>query len=349
MSDKIDLETCLDTWAGRDSTRRAVAQTLIHIASACVKISGLLLGGALSVPLSETTGKRVGVDMQKKIDVIANDIIVDTLQLAPVAAIATEELDDAILVHEQAPLCVAIDPIDGSSNAEVNAPVGTIFSVLPYDGAAPGKKLNDAFLRSGLDQRAAGFFVYGPQTILALTVGDGTHIFTLDPADGRLKRTDRSVQIPAVTAEYAINASNYRHWDQPIRTYFSDCNRGREGPRAKDFNMRWTASPIADIFRILKRGGIFLYPGDLRPGYKDGRLRVTYEANPLAFVIEQAGGAASTGHERMLEVQPIALHQHIPFIAGSREEVAYIMRLHNEPHADGERSPLFRQRGLFRS
>ena len=348
MSDKLDLETCLNSWAGQDSHREGIARTVIEVCNACVEISNLLLSGALTSSLGATTGKRTGVDMQKKIDVIANDILIEAARNAPVAAIGSEELDDALILSDEAPFCLALDPIDGSSNTETAAPVGTIFTVLPFSKEAAAHNPDAALLRMGVDQLAAGFFVYGPQTVLALTVGNGTDLFTLDRSDGVLKRTDHGVKIPATTTEYAINASNYRHWDQPIRTYFTDCNRGRAGPREKDFNMRWTASPVAEIYRILKRGGIFLYPGDLRPGYKDGRLRAVYEANPLAFIIEQAGGAASTGQERILEVEPTALHQHIPVVAGSREEVAYVMRLHSDPLADGERSPLFRHRGLFR-
>ncbi len=349
MSDRLDLKSCLGRWAGQDAARQEVAQTVVALCAACIDISNLLLGGSLSAPLGATTGKRTGVDMQKKIDVIANDILLQSLRSAPVASVASEELDDAVMFNDGAPICVALDPIDGSSNTTTNAPVGTIFSVLPFSRTASDHSINTPFLRKGVDQVAAGFFVYGPQTVLALTLGSGTDLFTLDLTDGLLKRTNKSVKIPPTTTEYAINASNYRHWDQPIRTYFSDCNRGRTGPREKDFNMRWTASPVAEFYRILKRGGIFLYPGDLRPGYKDGRLRATYEANPIALIIEQAGGAASTGHERILEVEPGALHQHIPVVAGSREEVAYVMRLHNNPVTEGERSPLFRNRGLFRS
>lgn len=349
MSDRLDLKSCLNAWAGENAARQDIAETVFSLCSACIEISNLLLGGSLTVPLVETTGKRTGVDMQKQIDVIANDILLESMRSAPVASVVSEELDDAVLLNKTAALCVALDPIDGSSNAAINAPVGTIFSVLPFSKQASDHDTNTPFLRRGLDQVAAGFFLYGPQTVLVLTLGSGTDLFTLDLTDGLLKRTDKKVKIPPTTTEYAINASNYRHWDQPIRTYFSDCNRGRTGPRQKDFNMRWTASPVAAFYRILKRGGIFLYPGDLRPGYKDGRLRATYEANPFAFIVEQAGGAASTGHERILEVEPSSLHQHIPVVAGSREEVAYVMRLHKEPVADGERSPLFRNRGLFRS
>lgn len=349
MSDKLLLNEVLDLWCAHDTKRQDVVMVVKALCTSCLEISNLLLSGSLSAPLGSTTGRRTGVDMQKEIDVIANDILLQSLRTAPVASVASEELDDAVVLNEEAPLCVAIDPIDGSSNTTTNAPIGTIFSVLPFSRSAFNHGVNTPFLRKGVDQVAAGFFVYGPQTVLALTLGSGTDLFTLDRSDGRLKRTEKNVKIPATTNEYAINVSNYRHWDQPIRTYIADCNKGRSGPREKDYNMRWTASPVAEFYRILNRGGIFLYPGDVRPGYKDGRLRATYEANPIAFIIEQAGGAASTGHERILEVEPGALHQHIPVVAGSREEVAYVMRLHANPRTEGERSPLFRNRGLFRT
>lgn len=349
MSDKKSITGCLDTWADKNCSRKDIAAVVTQLAEACIEISSVLATGEIKTALAATTGKRTGVDLQKKVDVVANDILVDALKSAPVHAVASEELDDVLKLQDAAPLCVALDPIDGSSNLAVNGSVGTIFSVFPYAPELGGDNPTSQFLRRGLDQVAAGFFVYGPQTTLALTVGSGTDIYTLDPIDKSLKRTRQNVVIPATTGEYAINASNYSHWDQPIRTYVLDCNRGRAGPREKDFNMRWTASPVADFYRILNRGGVFLYPGDIRPGYKDGRLRTVYEAFPLAMIIEQASGAASTGHARILETVPKEIHQHTPVVAGSREEVAYIMRLHREPLTNGERSPLFRNRGLFRS
>lgn len=349
MTEYPELQHCLDEWVGDSSERRDIGDAVSAITNAGIEISQRLAGGVLTAPLGETTGRRTGVDLQKQIDVIANDIIIQAMRDAPIASVASEELDNAETLDRDAPLCVAIDPIDGSSNTAIAGPVGTIFSILPFSRDAAQVNVNMPFLRKGLDQVAAGFFLYGPQTVLALTLGAGTDLFTLDGAKKKFFRTDHHVHISPTTEEYAINTSNYRHWDQPIRTYISDCNRGRTGPREKDYNTRWTAAPVAEIYRILKRGGIFLYPGDLRPGYKDGRLRVIYEANPLAFIIEQAGGAATTGQERILEVHPETLHQHIPIVAGSREEVAYVMRLHSEPRTDGERSPLFRPRGLFRT
>jgi fructose-1,6-bisphosphatase I len=206
-----------------------------------------------------------------------------------------------------------------------------------------------SFLQAGQAQLAAGFALYGPFTSLVLTVGSGTQIFTLQRSTGKFLLTTHALDIPAATREYSINSSNYRHWDESIRTYVDDCMRGRDGPRGKDFNMRWTASPVADVFRLLTRGGIFLYPSDLRDNYSMGRLRLVYEANPLGWIIEQAGGAASNGLDRILDIVPTGLHQRTPFIAGSRTEVEYVVRLHHDPHGLGERSPLFGRRGLFRN
>jgi fructose-1,6-bisphosphatase I len=205
-----------------------------------------------------------------------------------------------------------------------------------------------AFLQPGVNQLAGGFFVYGPQTVLVVTVGAGTQIFTLDRRSGSFLLTQAKVEIPVRASEYAINDSNLRHWDDPVRIYIEDCRRGKEGPRGRDFNMRWTGSPVADIYRIVSRGGIYLYPGDKRRAFRNGRLRLIYEANPLAWVIEQAGGAASTGRERVLEVKPDSLHQRVPLIAGSRTEVEHVMRLHDGAQLRGERSPLFSRRGLLR-
>jgi fructose-1,6-bisphosphatase I len=240
---------------------------------------------------------------------------------------------------------VAVDPLDGSSNVDANASIGTIFTVLPALGDSG---VASAFLQRGVNQLAGGFLVYGPQTVLVMSVGAGTQIFTLDRRSETFVLTHPKVEIPLVTSEYAINGSNARHWDEPVRTYVDDCTRGKEGPRGRDFNMRWTGSPVVDIYRILSRGGIYLYPGDRRREFRDGRLRLIYEANPIAWIIEQAGGAASTGCERLLEVSPKDLHQRTPLIAGSRLEVEHVVRLHDGLQIRGERSPLFSRRGLLR-
>jgi fructose-1,6-bisphosphatase I len=332
-------------WAGGRPAREAVASTIGALAGVAAQLAELLGQGALAGPLGRATGKRGDVDEQKEIDVLTNDHIVDALRSAPVAAVASEEMDLPVLLNEKAPLLVAVDPLDGSSNIDANASIGTIFTVLP---ALEHNGEPSAFLQRGVNQLAGGFFVYGPQTVLVVSVGIGTQIFTLDRGTGTFVLTHPNVEIPPRTSEYAVNGSNSRHWDDSIRTYIEDCKRGKEGPRGRDFNMRWTGSPVVDFYRILSRGGIYLYPGDKRREFRNGRLRLIYEANPLAWVVEQAGGVASTGRERVLEIVPKSLHQRVPLIAGSRGEVEHVMRLHDGLQIRGERSPLFSRRGLLR-
>jgi fructose-1,6-bisphosphatase I len=332
-------------WAGGRPAREAVAATVHALAGVAAEFATLLGQGALAGPLGRATGKRGEVDEQKEIDVLTNDRIVATLKAAPVAAVASEEMEEPLLLDASAPLLVAIDPLDGSSNIDANASIGTIFTVLPALQHTGGES---DFLQPGVNQLAGGFFVYGPQTVLVVSVGAGTQIFTLDRGSETFVLTHAKVEIPLCTAEYAINGSNSRHWDEPVRTYVEDCKRGKDGPRGRDFNMRWTGSPVVDFYRILSRGGIYLYPGDQRREFRNGRLRLIYEANPIAWVVEQAGGAASTGLQRVLEVRPTSLHQHVPLIAGSRSEVEHVVRLHDGMQIRGERSPLFSRRGLLR-
>ncbi len=341
-----DLGAFLDQWVKDHPERGDVAITVMRLAEACCRISHLVGQGSIFGPLGAETGRQSGFDRQKEIDVRANDLIIAALKEAPVATLGSEELEWALPIHPGAPLAVAVDPIDGSSNADANVSIGTIFTVLP---ARANGVDTSSFQQAGRAQLAAGFAVYGPFTSLVLTLGDGTHIFTLQRTTGQFLLTHKNVQIPATTREYAINGSNYRHWAEAIRTYIDDCLRGRDGPRGRDFNMRWTASPVADIYRLLLGGGIFLYPGDLRENYQHGRLRLVYEAAPLAWIIEQAGGSASTGQQTILDIVPTSIHQRTPFIAGSWTEVEYVVRLHQDPHGLGERSPLFGRRGLFRT
>lgn len=346
MTASPDLDRELANWAGADGRRADIAATIRALARACVRISDLVAQGPLAGALGRATGVKSGCDDQKSLDLIANDEIAAALRSAPVAALASEEMAEPLPLAPSAPLLVAVDPIDGSSNIDANVSIGTIFSILPAAGRPSDER---AFRQPGSAQLAAGFAVYGPFTSLALTCGAGVDIYTLDPAAKRFHLTQRRIAIPPAAAEYAVNMSNYRHWDDGVRIYLEDCTLGREGPRGKDYNMRWTASPVADIFRILTRGGVFLYPGDARPGYGNGRLRLVYEANPLAFVIEQAGGAASTGEARILDLAPASLHGHVPFVAGSRDEVVHFTRIaEDRAHGMGELSPLFRPRGLFR-
>lgn len=346
MSPTLDLQGYLNVWAGSVAARQEIATAVMGLSRACIHIAALVRQGALAGSLGAVTGKQSGVDPQKQVDVLANNIVAETLKGSPVAWLASEELDMPVCLNAGAALAIAIDPIDGSSNIDANSSIGTIFTILPARNDDTGLA---SFLQPGTTQLAAGFAVYGPYTSLVLTVGEGTCIFTFDDASNAFVQTSCALSIPATTREYAINASNYRHWDEPIRTYTDDLLQGREGPRGKDFNMRWTASPVADLYRILSRGGIFLYPGDLRDGYALGRLRLVYEANPFAWITEQAGGSASTGYQRILEITPSTLHQRTPVIAGSKSEVDYVVRLHTEPPSLGERSPLFGRRGLFRN
>jgi fructose-1,6-bisphosphatase I len=348
MTGGITLEQYMVNWAGQDPHRAAIATTVRTLAGACHTISQIIGAGALAGALGEARGDHGAGDVQKALDVIANDMIIASLATAPVAAVASEELDEPIELNPGAPLLVAVDPLDGSSNIETNVSVGTIFSVqpAPFDGSALDVC---AFLQPGARQLAAGYALYGPHTAFVITVGAGTHVFTLDRTCGDFRLTAESVRVPAKTREFAINASNHRHWDEPIRIYVDDCLKGTEGPRGEDFNMRWIASMVAEAHRVLTRGGVYMYPGDLRDGYHNGRLRLVYEANPIAWLMEQAGAAASTGTERVLDILPAAVHQRVPFLFGSRDEVARLDRYHLDPYPIGERSPLFGRRGLFRS
>jgi fructose-1,6-bisphosphatase I len=342
------LDQHLTQWAGGDADRKNIAAAVGAVADVCRRIAQLIGAGALAGALGATRADHGGGDLQKELDVIANDMIIQELGSTPVAAVASEELDDVILLVPGAPLLVAVDPLDGSSNIDTNVSIGTIFSILPAPQAGSPISVS-SFLQPGVHQLAAGYALYGPQTAFVITLGDGTHIFTLDRAGGQFHLTGQQVRVPSRTREFAINASNHRHWDEPIRIYVDDCLKGTEGPRGEDFNMRWIASMVAEAHRVLARGGIYMYPGDLRDGYQHGRLRLIYEANPIAWLIEQAGGRASTGMERILEIKPEAIHQRVPLLFGSCDEVARLDRYHLDPYPIGERSPLFGRRGLFRS
>lgn len=341
MSERETLDQVLDHWARGRERETHIAHTIKAVAAACIAIADVLALGALSGPLGAVTGKHGEIDPQRELDVLANDKIIAALAHSPVALLISEELDEPLPIRDGAPLIVAVDPLDGASNADTNAAVGTIFSILPNE-------TSPAHLLRGSSQLAAGFVVYGPQTVLAMTVGCGTHIFTLNRATSQFVLTSAQVAIPPHATEFAINAANHWHWDEPIRTYVDDCLRGQEGSRAAQYNMRWTGSFVAEVYRILVRGGVYLYPGDRRPGFGQGRLRLAYEANPVAFVIEQAGGAAHTGTLPICDVPATSWHQRTPVIIGSRHEVATLERLHRDPHGVTERSALFGRRGLFR-
>jgi fructose-1,6-bisphosphatase I len=311
------------------------------VARACKRISIAVGKGALGGVLGEAGGAdgasiNVQGEAQKKLDVLSNEILLEANAWGGhLAALASEEMDHSQPIPDVFPrgsYLLLFDPLDGSSNIDVNISVGTIFSVLrcPEGVTAPG---DDDFLQPGTAQVAAGYCTYGPSTMLVLTVGNGTHAFTLDREIGGFLLTTRGMQVPAETQEFAVNMSNQRFWEAPMQRYVGDLLAGREGPRGKDFNMRWVASMVADVHRILTRGGIFSYPLDSKCAPKGGKLRLMYEANPMSLLVEQAGGAASTGRQRMLEVQPTGLHQRVPVFLGSRREVEAAVRYHHEHDA----------------
>jgi fructose-1,6-bisphosphatase I len=340
------LSDHLKLWANDDTEKCDVAGTVERLAHGARAIAELLAHGLLAGNLGAQAGAdNADGDAQKELDVRANELLIAGLKSASVAVVTSEELPEPLINNPNDSLIVALDPLDGSSNIDTNVSLGTIFSVLQGNG---GTALTDILL-PGTQQRAAGYVIYGPQTALVMTLGVGTHIFTLDPKSGDYRLTTENVQITPTTKEFAINASNFRHWDEHVRGYVDDCLSGEGGPRAANFNMRWIASLVAECHRILSRGGVFLYPGDNREGYARGRLRLTYEANPIAWLIEQAGGAASTGTERILDIQPTDIHQRVPLIFGSRDEVARIDGYYANLHPLASRSPLFGQRGLFRA
>ncbi len=348
MTEHETLNRYLEEWAGDDGERLAVADTTRIIAESCCAIAEIIALGPLAGTLGAEHGSNVDGDVQKELDIRANDLIIEELRSAPVAWVTSEELDDPIELNKGAPMYVAIDPLDGSSNIDTNVSVGTIFSVMPMKcGEGPADA--DCFLQKGDRQLAAGYVIYGPQTALVLTLGEGTHIFTLNPDTGEFCLTMPGVKISEDTNEFAINSSNSRRWDGHVRAYVDDCLKGEEGPHNKNYNTRWIASLVAECHRILSRGGIFLYPGDRRPGYQSGRLRLAYECNPIAFLTEQAGGAASDGHQRILEIEPGDIHQRVPMIFGSINEVALVDQYYRDMEPIQQRSQLFGTRGLFKA
>jgi fructose-1,6-bisphosphatase I len=334
----------LDRYSEAGPRNLSVASAIDAIASASVDIADLIGHGALAGITGATQGINADGDLQKDLDIRADELLRNALGRVRVAALASEEAAEAELRDPSAAICIALDPLDGSSSIEANMTIGTIFSI-----TATPRDLNRIFRQGGAAQLAAGFVVYGPQTSLVLTVGDGVDIFTLDRNDKSFKLIREKVRIPADTPEYAINASNVRHWEPPVRAFIDECLAGSDGPRSKDFNMRWLGSLVAETYRILARGGVFLYPADARASYREGRLRLVYEAHPIAFIVEQAGGAATTGRERILDLVPDSLHQRVPLIMGSIEMVRRLERLHLDPGVPPEMTaPLFAHRGFFR-
>jgi len=345
MDERVTLRSHLDQVSARSPNGPAVAAVVEAIAAASIELGDVIADG----PLAGITGRLGGVnsagDRQKDIDLAADVMMRRALSIAPVAAILSEESELPEVFNNGAPLCVAIDPLDGSANLENNISVGTIFSIRPCGG-----DVLSTFFEPGTAQCAAGFVVYGPQTTLVLAFNNSVDTFILDRRVREFLLTARGVKIAPNTAEFAINASNRRHWHGPIRAYIDDCLAGTDGNGEANFNMRWIGSLVAESLRILVRGGVFLYPADARPGYREGRLRLIYEAHPMALIMEWAGGAATTGRRRILELAARTPHQRVPLIMGSMRRVGDVAAIHEgtEPMFDNSDAPLFARRGLFR-
>jgi fructose-1,6-bisphosphatase I/sedoheptulose-1,7-bisphosphatase len=333
---------------------------ILDVALACKGIAKAVAYGELAGMMGNHAAEEGGSvnvqgETQKKLDVLSNDVFMQRTEWSGnLAGMASEEMDAPYQIPKQYPrgnYLIVFDPLDGSSNIDVNVSVGSIFSILraPQEVIDSGRDVVDAdFYQPGSKQVAAGYALYGPTTMLVLTVGDGVNGFTLDPNLGEFMLTHPKLSIPEDTQEFAINASNARFWEAPVKRYVDECLAGKTGARAKDFNMRWIASMVAEAHRILMRGGVFMYPRDTKDPSKPGRLRLLYEANPVGMIMEQAGGRASTGEVPMMGVQPTSLHQRIGFVFGSKNEVERIERYHREPVQVELTNPLFAERSLFR-
>ncbi|MDO8277426.1 MAG: class 1 fructose-bisphosphatase [Burkholderiaceae bacterium] len=334
MSTRISLTRYLVEQQRVDGHIPSQLRLLIEVvARACKGISQAVNKGALGGVLGIAGSENIQGEMQKKLDIIANEVLIEANEWGGhLAAMASEEMDGIYLVpnrYPQGEFLLLFDPLDGSSNIDVNVSIGTIFSVLKKPDGDSGVSESD-FLQAGSKQVAAGYCIYGPQTTLVLTVGDGVAMFTLDREQGSFVLVEENIRIPEDTREFAINMSNMRHWDTPVTRYIDECLQGKDGPRGKDFNMRWVASMVADVHRILSRGGIFMYPWDKREPGKPGKLRLLYEANPMGWMVEQAGGAATNGRQRILDIAPSQLHERVSVILGSKNEVERLTRYHTD-------------------
>jgi fructose-1,6-bisphosphatase I len=344
MDERATLRSHLDRSPSQARYGAAVGEVIEAIAAGAVELAALIGDG----PLAGIAGTHGGVnsdgDQQEDIDLVADEMMRRALRGAPVAAVLSEEAALPEILRPEARLCVAIDPLDGSANLANNISVGTIFSIRPR-----GNDILSTFFEPGTAQCAAGFIVYGPQTTFVLALNARVDIFILDRRRGEFLLIRQAVQIARDTPEFAINASNRRHWHGPVRAYIDDCLAGTHGGGEADFNMRWIGSLVAETLRILVRGGVFLYPADARPSYREGRLRLLYEAHPMALVMEWAGGAATTGRRRILELAAKTPHQRVPLIMGSARGVRDIAAIHErtEPMFDNSDAPLFARRGLF--
>jgi fructose-1,6-bisphosphatase I len=325
MGQGASLATVLEAAEGAQA--RAAARVILALARAAAELSAVIARPSIEGRLGAATGgANVDGDAQRKLDLIAEDLCRSALQSAGVGPYLSEETEAPLVLDPAGTVAVAIDPLDGSSNIDVNGVIGTIFSVLP----ARGPDAATSFFQSGRAQIAAGFFMYGPQTTLVASIGKGVDVFTLDRSAGEFVRVEQGLRIPEGTPEYAINASNHRHWREAVRNYIDDCLRGADGPHGKTYNMRWAGSLVADGYRIFNRGGIFLYPADGRKGYDQGRLRLLYEASPIAFLAEQAGGAATDGERPILDIVPHRPHERAPLVMGSADKVERVRRYHQD-------------------
>jgi fructose-1,6-bisphosphatase I len=333
MTNKVTLtQFIIEQQREFPGTSGSFTALLNDITTACKKISHIVNRGELIGVLGSAKSENVQGEVQKKLDIITNDIMINALNwTGHIAGMASEEIDGMIKIPAHYPkgkYLVLFDPLDGSSNIDVNLAVGTIFSILRCrEGVDPD--LQD-FLRKGTEQVCAGFVLYGPSTMMVLTTGHGVNAFTLDQDVGEFLLTHRNMRIPEETSEFAVNMTNQRFWEPPVQRYINECLQGTEGAIGRNFNMRWIASLVAEVYRILTRGGIFLYPTDSRNPGKPAKLRLMYEANPMAFIIEQAGGVCSTGRERIMDIKPTDIHQRVPLILGSKQEVERVIGYHLE-------------------
>lgn len=338
------LQVYLAAHGGTD-TAKAVSETVSLIATTGIALAATIANGPLGAQFAEKDGEsNADGDAQRGLDLLADDRFLTALSQSPVGLYASEELNQPVLIDASRPLALAIDPLDGSSNIDTNVSIGTIFSIRPFSGDRM-----EPFMCDGRGQLAAGFLIYGPQLALVLTLGNGTAIFIYSPMIGDFLLSTPRCEIPVRRPEFAINASNYRHWEEPVRLYFDDCLKGAHGPREAEFNMRWIASLVAETYRILVKGGAFLYPGDRRRGYAKGRLRLVYEAHPIAMLVEQAGGLATDTVNPILDVAATDLHQRVPLVFGSAAEVRRIGRYHTMSSEMPDRAPLFAKRTLFQA
>jgi len=304
----------------------ALEKLIFTLANTAIEISQAVRHGALAGILGATEQENVQGETQKKLDIITNDMLKDALKAdSGVRGIASEEEDYVVEGNANGEFLVSFDPLDGSSNIDINSLVGTIFSILP---APTGEFSEQSFLQPGRNQVAAGYVLYGPSTMLALTTGQGVQLFTLNPETNQYLLTDPAMKISKDTAEFAINMSNQRFWEAPMQTYINDLLLGAIGPREKSFNMRWIAAMVGDVHRVLCRGGIFTYPTDNKNPNKPFKLRLMYEANPMSFLVEQAGGKASTGYETIMDIEPSEIHQRVAVILGSANEVDACLEYH---------------------